>query len=516
MSPHRKIPLLSGRRITKSFGSFVANNNIDFDIYSGEIHALLGENGAGKSTFVKLIYGLIHPDEGRFCWQGAEVTIKSPQTARDMGIGMVFQHFSLFDVLSVAENIMLALPSDIPLAEVKARIIAVSADYGMALSPDARVGDLSVGEQQRVEILRCLLQDPSLLILDEPTSVLTPQEADQLFDVLRRLRDDGCAILFISHKLEEIRALTNRATILRSGRKVTTCDSATTSAEELAELMVGTAIEKGARALNFPEDDADILFQVVELSRPASSAFATSLKDISFQVRAGEILGIAGIAGNGQGELMEALSGEFVAEANATSMMLGSEDIADLGPEIRRQKGMRCVPEERNGHGTISDMSLSENALLTAFHDLKNVSFSGMVSWSSCKELSLRIVTSYDVRTPHNDPLAASLSGGNLQKFMIGREMMSQPRLLVVAQPTWGVDIAAAQAIRKAMRGLADDGTAIIIISQDLEELLKMSHHISVLTEGRLSAPLPVRDVTAESIGLMMGGIGQRVRGRAI
>ncbi len=516
MSPHRKRPLLSGRRITKSFGSFVANSDIDFDIYPGEIHALLGENGAGKSTFVKLVYGLLHPDGGRFFWRGDDVTIRSPQIARDMGIGMVFQHFSLFDVLSVAENIMLALPSDLSLAEVKARIVAVSADYGMALSPDARVGDLSVGEQQRVEVLRCLLQDPSLLILDEPTSVLTPQEASQLFDVLKRLRDDGCAILFISHKLEEIRALTNRATILRSGRKVTTCDSATTSAEELAELMVGTAIEKSARISDLSENETEISFQVAGLSRPASSAFATALKDVSFQVHAGEILGIAGIAGNGQSELMEALSGECVRETNVGSMILGSEDITDLGPEIRRQKKMRCVPEERNGHGAITDMSLSENALLTAFHDIKNVSFSGMVSWSACKELSRRIVTSYNVRTPHNDPLAASLSGGNLQKFMIGREMMSRPRLLVVAQPTWGVDIAAAQAIRKAMRGLANHGTAIIIISQDLEELLKMSHHISVLTEGQLSAPLPVRDVTAESIGLMMGGIGQRNRGRAI
>ena len=516
MSPDREIPLLTGRHISKRFGTFTANDDINFDIHAGEIHALLGENGAGKSTFVKLVYGLLSPDEGQFLWHGAPVEIRSPQAARDMGIGMVFQHFSLFDVLSVAENIQLALPAGISLSEVKERVITVSAEYGMTLSPDARVGDLSVGEQQRVEILRCLLQNPSLLILDEPTSVLTPQEADQLFAVLRRLRDDGCAILFISHKLDEIKALTSKATILRAGKKVTTCDSASTSAKELAELMVGAALDNSMRTPPVLHKGADSLFCVAQVSRPAATAFATALQDISLSVMSGEILGIAGIAGNGQTELMEVLSGEAIGDVTAGKIEMDGVSVAGLGPDMRRQKGMRCVPEERTGHGAIINMSLSENALLTASHEPDNVSASGLVSWVKCHALSRKIIGSYDVRTPHHDPLAGSLSGGNLQKFMIGREMMSRPRLLIVAQPTWGVDIGAAQAIRAAMRTLLEDGTAIIIISQDLEELLVMSHRICVLNQGQLSEPLPAQDVTAESIGLMMGGITNSVSERAV
>ena len=516
MSPHREIPLLSGRRISKRFGTFTANDDINFDIHEGEIHALLGENGAGKSTFVKLVYGLLSPDNGQFLWHGTPVDISSPQAARDMGIGMVFQHFSLFDVLSVAENIQLALPAGLSLEEVKERVITVSAEYGMTLSPDARVGDLSVGEQQRVEILRCLLQDPSLLILDEPTSVLTPQEAEQLFAVLRRLRDDGCAILFISHKLDEIKALTSKATILRSGKKVVTCDSASTSAKELAELMVGAALDNSMRTPPVSHSEANSLFCLDQVSRPAATPFATGLKVISLSVTNGEILGIAGIAGTGQTELMEVLSGEAIGDAIVGNVMLDGVSITELGPDMRRQKGMRCVPEERNGHGAIVNMSLSENALLTASHESDNVSASGLVSWAKCRALSRKIVGSYDVRTPHQDPVAGSLSGGNLQKFMIGREMMSRPRLLIVAQPTWGVDIGAAQAIRAAMRHLLEDGAAIIIISQDLEELLVMSHRICVLNQGQLSDPLPTRDVTAESIGLMMGGMANAVVERAV
>lgn len=495
--------LLSGRRIRKSFGQFVANDDIDFTIRPGELHALLGENGAGKSTFVKMIYGLLQPDSGQFDWQGQPVQITNPQQARAMGIGMVFQHFSLFESLTVAENIELALPQTQARDQLNELIRTRSADYGIPLDPDSLVADLSVGQQQRVEIMRCLLQDPSLLIMDEPTSVLTPQETDQLFDVLRRLAETGCAVLFISHKLDEIKQLTSRATILRGGKKVAEVDTAEKTTHQMAELMVGTSVEAVKTGAGL--SSGDVLFSVRALSRPAYGPFEVALDEVNLTAHAGEVLGIAGIAGNGQDELMAALSGEWRGQHSGV-IWAEQADISQLGPHHRRQHQICFIPEERNGHAAVPQMSLSQNALLTGFQDDGMVT-NGFIRQDKLQARAEQISTTFDVRKPMADPQASALSGGNLQKFVVGREIIKQPRVLIVAQPTWGVDVGAATFIRQAMIELAASGSAVIVISQDLEEIFAISNRIAVLSEGRLSAPQPAADMSAQAVGLLMGGV---------
>ncbi len=495
-------PLLQSEAISKSFGDFTANHAIDFSICSGELHALLGENGAGKSTFVKMIYGLLQPDSGRFLWKGVPFYPANPQEARRAGIGMVFQHFSLFEGLNVAENIALSLPADYPRAGLADDIAQKSATYGIALDPAQLVSDLSVGQQQRVEIMRCLLQDPSLLIMDEPNSVLTPQETGQLFDVLRQLAGLGCAVLFISHKLEEIKQLTSRATILRGGRKVAELETRTRTTRQMAELMVGTKITEIKRQK--PPATARPLFEISGLSRPARGPFDVALKDISLTAHAGEILGIAGIAGNGQAELMDALTGEWT-DARSASLFMDGTDISAYGPTERRQKGLSFVPEERNGHAAVPGMRLSENALLTSYSQPDAVKM-GVINKPFARQKAAKIAEIFDVRRPSEDPMASALSGGNLQKFVVGREIIKNPRLLVVSQPTWGVDIGAAQFIRKAMIDLARTGSAVIVISQDLEEVFAISHRIAVLNGGHLSEAVAAETLTPEAIGLLMGG----------
>lgn len=495
-------PLLAGFGLTKSFGDFTANRNIDFTIYPGELHALLGENGAGKSTFVKMIYGLLQPDSGYFEWQGKPIHFSNPQEARAAGIGMVFQHFSLFEAMSVVENIALALPPEFPKEGLPKLIEQKSAEYGIPLRPHSLVADLSVGEQQRVEIMRCLLQDPSLLIMDEPTSVLTPQETMQLFDVLVKLAKQGCAVLFISHKLEEIKQLTSRATILRGGDKIAEVDTHTKSTKQLAELMVGTKIA----AIKPPvaPKNAPAIMQITGLSRPADGPFDTALRDINLTAHAGEVLGIAGIAGNGQSELMDALTGEWRGTQIGV-FKKGAEDISQLNPAERRLNGLAFVPEERNGHAAVPSMRLSENALLTSFERAGAVQM-GVVNQNYAAQFADRVSAMFDVRRPEANPLASALSGGNLQKFVVGREIAKKPELLIVSQPTWGVDVGAAQFIRKAMIDLAAGGASVIVISQDLEEIFAVSHKIAVLHEGSLSKAYPAAEMNPQTIGLLMGG----------
>lgn len=499
-------PLLAGFGITKRFGDLVANQNIDFAIQPGELHAIVGENGAGKSTFIKIVYGLLQPDDGHLEWQGERVTISNPQQARAMGIGMVFQHFSLFEALSVVENIALALPPDFPKQDLSALIVRKSAEYGIPLHPETIIADLSVGQRQRVEIVRCLLQEPTLLIMDEPTSVLTPQETDQLFDVLHQLARQGCAVLFISHKLDEIKQLTSRATILRGGVKVAEVETAKQTTRQLAELMVGAKV-KGI-STDTPRKKGKCLYEVRQLSRPALGPFDVALKNVSLKVHAGEILGIAGIAGNGQGELMSALSGEWRPDhgGHGGAILTGKTDISRLGPTGRRHLGLAFVPEERNGHAAVPSMTLSENALLTGY-DEKGAVSKGVIQFDQTLAMAQRISTMFDVRQPSDDPLASALSGGNLQKFVVGREIIKSPRVLIVSQPTWGVDIAAAQFIRNAMAELARQGSAVIMISQDLEEIFEIAHSIAVLNEGELSEVYTASKVSAEHIGLLMGGL---------
>ncbi len=492
--------LLTVEGLTKAYPGVVANDDVSFAIKEGEVHALLGENGAGKSTLVKMIYGLVKPDSGRMTLRGGPYEPAEPRAARAAGVAMVFQHFSLFDALNVAENIALGMDNPPRQSELAARISEVSEFYGLPLDPSRIVGELSAGERQRVEIIRCLLQDPKLLIMDEPTSVLTPQEVEILFKTLRKLSSEGTAILYISHKLEEIRSLCDGATVLRLGKVIDSCDPREKSAAELAEMMVGSKLQAPIRTESKP---GEVVLEVRNLSLPSANAFGTSLKEVSFTVRAGEVLGIGGVAGNGQDELLAALSGE--ARTHDDAVLLRGTPIGDLGPNPRRRIAVMAAPEERLGHAAAPDMSLTENALLTAAIR-EGLAVNGFLKWPAAKAFAERIIETFDVRTPGPANAARSLSGGNLQKFVIGREVLQRPEVLVVNQPTWGVDASAAAAIRQSLLDLAEGGTAVIVISQDLDELMEISDRFAALNEGRLSAPRPARGLTMEEIGLMMGG----------
>ena len=492
--------LLAIEGLTKAYPGVVANDDVSFAIQPGEVHALLGENGAGKSTLVKMIYGLVKPDRGAMRLKGAAYAPAEPRAARAAGVAMVFQHFSLFEALNVAENIALGMENPPRPRDLAERIRQVSETYGLPLDPFRLVGDLSAGERQRVEIIRCLLQDPGLLIMDEPTSVLTPQEVEILFHTLRKLAAEGTAILYISHKLEEIRTLCDTATILRLGKKVATCTPREVTAAHMAELMVGKSLSQPARDAHAP---GEVLLKVEGLSLAASSPFGTSLRDLRLEVRAGEVLGIGGVAGNGQDELLSVLSGEVPVAAGA--VRLKGADIGALGPNARRDRGLLCAPEERLGHAAAPDMSLTENALLTG-RGRKALEARGLVDWARTRGFAEDIIARFDVRTPGPGVAARALSGGNLQKFVIGREILQDPVVLVVNQPTWGVDASAAAAIRQALLDLAQGGAAVIVISQDLDELLEISDLFCALNEGRLSAPRPARGLSMEEIGLMLGG----------
>jgi len=494
------VKLLELQGLTKAYPGVIANSDVSFDIDKGQIHAVLGENGAGKSTLVKTIYGLVRPDEGQMLLEGAPFAPSDPRAARAAGVAMVFQHFSLFDAMSVAENIALGMENPPKTQDLAAQIRAASENYGLPLSPDRIVGDLSAGERQRVEIIRCLLQNPKLLIMDEPTSVLTPQEVDILFGTLRLLASEGTSILYISHKLEEIRALCEHATVLRQGEVVGTFDPREMSNRDMAEMMVGKTLTTPKRAAVITGQP---LLQVLGLSAPAPHQFGTSLKEISFTLHAGEVLGIGGVAGNGQDELVAALSGEM--RTHADMIQLEGQGIGADGPNARRALGLCAAPEERNGHAAAPDMSLVENALMTAKTRLSLLK-NGFIDWPRSRAFAQEVIARFDVRTPSPETAARALSGGNLQKFVIGREISQNPRVLVINQPTWGVDAAAAAAIRQALLDLASAGSAVLVISQDLEEVLEITDRFAALNEGTLSQAVPTSGLTMEKIGLMLGG----------
>ena len=503
-------PMLEVQSITKKFGDLVANDAVSLTVGRGEIHALLGENGAGKSTLVKMLYGSLQPDGGQIVWQGNPVDILSPSQAREAGIGMVFQHFSLFDSLSVAENIALSLGKENAIADIGQKAREVSMEYGLPLQPDTIIGDMSVGERQRVEIVRCLLQNPQLIILDEPTSVLTPQEADNLFETLARLKSEGRSILYISHRLDEVRKMCDHATILRHGKVVGECTPANETASSLANLMVGEEVGDVRRAAA-AETVGEVLLELNHVNQDAATPFAMALKDINLQVRAGEILGIAGVAGNGQSELFDAISGEVVCE-DKQAVRFNNRDCGTSGITARRRIGGAFVAEERLGHSAVPDMSLSDNLIL-ARHGSDSVAFLGLgpvgfIKKGAVRSATKRIVEEMDVRKSGEDPDASALSGGNLQKFIMGRELDRQPSILVINQPTWGVDAGAAQRIRQAVIDLSRSGSAVVVISQDLDEIMEISDRIAVMSDGKLSEPLDARNVTREDVGLKMGGLG--------
>jgi len=501
--PHSSIsPLLELRSVTKRFPGCLANDQVDLVIKPGEIHALLGENGAGKSTLVKMIYGLLQADEGDILWEADFIKDLSPATARTLGIGMVFQHFSLFEAMTVLENIALSITDPRSLKDLRGDLDRVGQKYGLPLAADRPVHSLSVGEKQRIEIVRCLLQDPKLLILDEPTSVLTPQEADRLFETLRALADQGCAILYISHKLEEVKTLCHAATILRQGKVVETCDPRQETAKSLAEKMIGEKLTTPKAKQTQPRDHSPL--QVSQLSLDAEEQFGVSLKEICFSVQSTEIFGIAGVAGNGQNELMAALIGERLSSQPETIQIEGVM-AGKMDPIKRRALGAAFVPEERNGHGAVPQMSLRENAFLTAHHRL-SLCHMGLIKQGATLAFTQRILQNFDVRSAGDAADACSLSGGNLQKFIVGREILQNPSVLIVSQPTWGVDAGAAAVIHQALLDLAASGAAIVVISQDLEEILMVCDSVAVMSEGRLSPAKATKDVTTEALGLLMGG----------
>ena len=486
--------------ITKRYPAVVANSGVSLTVQPGEVHAVLGENGAGKSTLMKIIYGTVKPDEGAVHFDGKPVSIRNPQEARQLGIAMVFQHFSLFDTLTVAENVWLGLDKGMPLADVTRRITEVGSEYGMDIDPLRPVHTLSVGEMQRVEIIRALLTNPRLLILDEPTSVLTPQAVEKLFVVLKKLASEGCSILYISHKLHEIRELCSACTVLRGGVVTGVCNPQNESNASLSRLMIGS--EPPALQRQAPKT-GDVVLKVQGLSLGKTDQFGVDLIDIGLQVRAGEVVGIAGVSGNGQKELLYALSGEDTRAAPAMVQVLG-QDAGRMGPRQRRALGLHFVPEERLGRGAVPTIGLAHNLLLTRSDA---VGSGGWLRMGQLQAHAADIIRRFGVKAGGPNAAAKSLSGGNLQKFIVGREIDAKPRLLIVSQPTWGVDVGAAAQIRGAMLALRDAGCAVLVLSEELDELFEISDRLHVVAKGRLSPSVDRADASVQKIGEWMSGL---------
>jgi general nucleoside transport system ATP-binding protein len=486
--------------ISKQYPAVRANDGVSLRVKPGEIHAVLGENGAGKSTLMKIIYGAVQPDEGRIEWNGQPVQVRNPAAARELGISMVYQHFSLFDTLSVAENVWLGLDKAGTLPQVAQRIGEVAHTYGLDVDPQRPVHTLSVGEKQRVEIVRALLTKPQLLILDEPTSVLTPQAVEKLFVTLRKLSDGGCSILYISHKLDEIRALCHHCTVLRGGKVTGEVDPTQESNASLSRLMIGSE----PPPLQHKASTAGVeVLTVRGLSLDKQDPFGVDLRDIAFAVRAGEIVGVAGVSGNGQQELMAALSGEDP-RAPPGSIRLKGADIASHSPRHRRHEGLHFVPEERLGRGAVPSLSLAQNTLLTR---TATVGRSGWIRTADVRRLAEQLIQRFQVKAGGPQAAARSLSGGNLQKFIVGREIDANPTLLIVSQPTWGVDVGAAALIRGELLKLRDAGCALLVVSEELDELFEISDRLIVIAQGRVSPSVPVAEATVERIGEWMSGL---------
>jgi ABC-type uncharacterized transport system ATPase subunit len=494
------IPRLQLAHITKRYPAVVANSDVSLIVQPGETHAVLGENGAGKSTLMKIIYGAVKPDEGSVMFNGAPVHIRNPQEARALGISMVFQHFSLFDTLTVAENVWLGLSRRLTLGEVTHSITAKAAEYGLDIDPTRPVHTLSVGEMQRVEIIRALLTNPQLLILDEPTSVLTPQAVEKLFVVLKKLASEGCSILYISHKLHEIRELCSACTVLRGGKVTGVCNPRQESNASLSRLMIGAeppALEHhGVKT-------GDTVLRVNRLSLAREDQFGVDLEAVSMQVRAGEVVGIAGVSGNGQRELLYALSGEDTRAEPAMIQVFG-QDAARFGPGRRRALGVHFVPEERLGRGAVPTLGLAHNLILTRTDAIGR---SGWIDARALRAQAQGIIARFNVKAGGPDAAAKSLSGGNLQKFIVGREIDANPKLLIVSQPTWGVDVGAAAQIRGEILALRDAGCAVLVVSEELDELFEISDRLHVIAKGRLSPPVERAQASVAQIGEWMSGL---------
>nr|WP_295777877.1 ABC transporter ATP-binding protein [Rhodoferax sp.] len=502
------IPRLQMTGITKAYPGVIANSDVSLTVMPGEIHAVLGENGAGKSTLMKIIYGSVKADAGQVKLNGQEMHIRNPKEARANGISMVFQHFNLFDTMTVAENVWLGLTRS-SLADVTASIVAKATEYGLDIDPARPVHTLSVGEMQRVEIIRALLTRPELLILDEPTSVLTPQAVEKLFVVLKKLSSEGCSILYISHKLHEIRELCTACTVLRGGKVTGVCNPQQETNASLSRLMIGAEpplLERATRAAGAA------VMHVKGLSLARDDQFGVDLDGIQLQVRAGEVVGIAGVSGNGQRELLFALSGEDCRSPRG-SILMGAVDVSHLHPGKRRAMGLHFVPEERLGRGAVPTLSLAHNLLLTRTESISMPRFAG--GWIRMRQLeahAARLIKEYKVKANGPTAVARSLSGGNLQKFIVGREIDAKPKLLIVSQPTWGVDVGAAAQIRGEILALRDAGCAVLVVSEELDELFEVCDRLHVIARGRLSPSVPIAEATVEKIGEWMSGLWEVAR----
>ncbi len=490
-------PRLSLAGITKRYGPTLANDAIAFDVMPGEIVAVLGENGAGKSTLMKAIYGIVQPDAGHIAVDGRVVRIASPAQARELGIAMVFQHFVLFDSLTVAENVALGV-APAPLAEVTARLRELQARYDLDVDPAQRVHDLSVGERQRLEIVRALMGSPRVLILDEPTSVLKPRAIERLFTTLERLAADGVSVLFISHKLDEIRRLAHRCVVLRGGRVVATVDPRASSEAALARLMIGADPPVIAAHDSAP---GAVALRVRGLDTTHAAERRHWLHAFDVHVNVGEIVGIAGVSGNGQGALMAALAGEWTDLRGAIELF--GVDITRAAPSRRRALGLRYVPEERLGHAAVTALSLQDNAVLTR----DELRARGLVRRAAATRCAQSLIERFGVRATGPQAAAGSLSGDNLQKYIVGREIAAAPRVLLVNQPTWGVDVGAAAAIRNELIALRRAGCAIVVVSEDLDELYELADRLFVMAKGRVSPAVRPRDIDVQELGRWMSGL---------
>jgi general nucleoside transport system ATP-binding protein len=499
--------LLKLKGITKRFGSLVANDHIDLDIREGEIHALLGENGAGKSTLMNILYGLYTPDEGSFEWKGKPVKIDGPRHAISMGIGMVHQHFMLVPVFTVAENIVLGQEPGGAALDMKKAITdveALSKKYGLHVDPRAKIEHISVGQQQRVEILKALYRGAELLILDEPTAVLTPQEVQELGQIMKNLVAQGRTIIIITHKLKEIRAFADRVTVIRRGKNITTVDAKTTSEQELAALMVGH--EVNLRVQKTEAKPRGPVLQVQNL-RVATERGVEAVRDVSFDVRAGEIVGIAGVDGNGQTELIEAITG--LRRPTGGKVLVKGADLTGKNPGEIREVGVGHIPEDRQKRGLVMDFSVSENVVLG---EQRKYASWGMLRYKEMTELAQKIIKAFDVRPPEPEYQVRALSGGNQQKVIVGREITRDPDLAIAVQPTRGLDVGAIEFIHKRLVEQRDAGKAVLLVSLELDEVMSLSDRILVMYKGQVVAEVDSRQATEEDLGLLMAGGGGAAR----
>jgi general nucleoside transport system ATP-binding protein len=499
------------RGITKAWPGVIANNGVDLTVRAGEVHALVGENGAGKSTLMNILYGLIHPDAGEILINGTPARISGARDAIAHGIGMVHQHFMLIPVFSVGENVMLGREPvtggafyDHPRA--RKEIEALTQRYGLALDPDARTGDLPVGLQQRVEIVKVLYRGANILILDEPTGVLTPQESVELFGVLRDLVKAGKTIIFISHKLREVLEISDRITVMRRGKVVGHLVTKETNEQEIATLMVGREVL--LRVDKKPAEPGPVTFRVENLTA-SSDRGVPALRGVSFELRQGEILGIAGVEGNGQSELVEVLAG--TRRATGGRVLLGDRDVTAFDARMERDSGIAHIPEDRRGTGLVLAYSIADNLVLGR-QRAPAFSWHGMLlRISAIKAWAKRLIKEFDIRAGTIDVLARTLSGGNQQKIIVAREMGDRPRVLLAAQPTRGVDIGAIEFIHRRLVAERDEGTAVLLVSAELEEIRSLSDRIAVFYEGRIVSIEPA-DTPEERLGLLMTGGGSGTR----